>query len=47
MQLLNFAYKRLLDKAYQNEVTWTGQNLPLKWRQSLELFTQLEKNLDL
>ena len=37
IQLLNFAYKRLLNKPYENEVTLTGQNPPLKCCQHLEL----------
>ena len=28
IQSLNFAYKRLLNKPYENEVTLTGQNSP-------------------
>ena len=46
LQLLNFAYKRLLNKPYENEVTLTGQNPPLKCYQPLELFTQLKRGLD-
>ena len=46
IQLLNFAYKRLLNKPYENEVTLTGQNPPLKCYQPLELFTQLKRGLD-
>ena len=30
LQSLNFAYKRLLNKLYENEVTLTGQNSPSK-----------------
>ena len=44
--LLNFAYKRLLNKPYENEVTLNGQNPPLKCCQPLELLTQLKKSLD-
>ena len=46
IQLLNFAYKRLLNKPYENEVTLTGQNPPLKYYQPLEFFTQLKRGLD-
>ena len=45
IQLLNFAYKRLPNKAYENEVTMRGQNLPLNCCQSLELLTQLKMTL--
>ena len=37
IQPLNFAYIRLLNKPYENEVTLTGQNPPLKCCQPLEL----------
>ena len=46
IQLLNFAYKRLLNKPYENEVTLTRQNPPLKYYQPLELFTQFKKGSD-
>ena len=46
VQLLNFAYKRSLNKPYENEVTLTGQNPPSKSYQPLELLTQLKKGLD-
>ena len=36
IQLLTFAYKRLLNKPYENEVILTGQNPPLKCCQHLE-----------
>ena len=29
VQLLNFTYKRLLNKRYENDITLTGQNSPL------------------
>ena len=45
LQLLNFAYKRLLNKPYENEVTLTGQNPPLKCCQPLELLTYFEKGI--
>ena len=35
---LNFAYKRLLNKPYENEVILTGQNPPLKCCQSLDFY---------
>ena len=31
IQLLNFAYKRLVNKPYENEVTLTGQNPTLNY----------------
>ena len=34
-------------KPYENEVILTGQNLPLKYYFSLELFTKLKRGLDL
>ena len=43
----NFVYMRLINKPYENEVTLTGQNQPLKCCQPLELFTQLKRSLDL
>ena len=39
LQLLNFAYKQLLNKPYENEVTLTRQNPPLKSYQPLEILT--------
>ena len=47
VQQLNIAYKWLLNKPYENEVTLTEQNPPLKYCQPLELLTQLKKGLDL
>ena len=44
---MNFAYKRLLNKPYENEVTLTGQNLPLKCCQHIEIYHSLRKGLDL
>ena len=38
LQLLIFAYKQLLNKPYENEVTLTGQKPPLKCCQPLEIF---------
>ena len=46
VQPLNFAYVRLLNKPYENEVTLTGQNPPLKCCQPLELLTHFERGLD-
>ena len=46
VQLLNFDYKRLLNKPYENELTLTGQNPPLKCYQPLQLFIQLKRGLD-
>ena len=42
-----FAYIRLLDKPYENEVTLTGQKPSLKCCQHLELLTQLKRGIDL
>ena len=47
IQSWTFAYIRLLNKPYENEVTLTGQNPPLKCCQPLELLTQFERGLDL
>ena len=47
IQLWPLAYKRLLNKPYENEVTFISQNLPLKCCQSLELLTQLKRGIDL
>ena len=47
IQLLNFAYKRLLNKPYENEVTLTEQNPPLEYCQPVELLGQLKRSLDL
>ena len=44
IQLLNFAYKRILNKPHANEVTLTGQNPLLKCCQPFELLTQLKKD---
>ena len=41
------AIKRLLDKPYENEVSLTDQNPPLKSYQPFKLLTQLKKSLDL
>jgi len=43
LQLLNFAYKRLLSKPYENEVTLTRQNPPLKCYQPPLTFYTIEK----
>ena len=43
VQPLNFAYIRLLNKPYENEVTLTGQNPPLKCCKLLELLTNFKK----
>ena len=47
LQSWTFAYIRLLNKPYENEVTLTGQNPHLKCCQLLELLTQLKKGIDL
>ena len=47
IQLPTFAYIWLLNKLYENEVTLTGQNLPLKGCQAFEILTQLKMGLDL
>ena len=47
IQSWTFAYIRLLNKPYENEVTLTGQNPPLKCCQHLELLTQLKRGIDL
>ena len=43
----NFAYIRLPNKPYENEVTLTKQKPPLKYCQFLELLIQLKRGLDL
>ena len=40
-------YKRLLNKPYENEVTLTGQNPPLKCCQHLEIQYTMRKKVDL
>ena len=47
IQSWTFAYIQLLNKPYENEVTLTGQNPPLKCCQHLELLTQLKRGIDL
>ena len=47
VQLWTFAIIRLLNKPYENEVTLTGQNVPLKCCQLLGLLTQLKRETDL
>ena len=47
IQPLNFAYKRSLNKPYENEVTMTGQKPPSKCCQHLETLHTLRKGLDL
>ena len=47
LQLWTFAIIRLLNKPYENEVTLTGQNAPLKCCKLLGLLTQLKKEIDL
>ena len=47
IQSWTFAYIRLLNKPYENEVILTGQNLPLKCDQFLELLTHLRRGIDL
>ena len=46
-ELSSFTYMRLVNKPYENKVTLTEQNPPLKCYQHLEVFTQLKKGLDL
>ena len=46
-ELSSFTYMRLVNKPYENKVTLTEQNPPLKYCQPLELLTQLKKGLDL
>ena len=41
------AIKRLLNKPYENEVTLTGQNPPLKCCQPLEILTHFITGSDL
>ena len=38
---------QLVNKDYENKVTLTGQNLPLKCYQLLEILTQVKTGLDL
>ena len=47
VQLLNFAYTWVLNKPYENEVTLTGKNPPLKSYKHLEISKTLRKGLDL
>ena len=47
LQPLNFAYIQLLNKPYENEVTLTRQNLPLKYCQPLKILTNFITGLDL
>ena len=47
LQLWTFAYVRLLNKPYENQVTLTGQNLPLKCCQPLEILAYFITGLDL
>ena len=48
VQLPNFAYTRLLDKPYENEVTLREQNPPLKCCQPFEILNcGLRRGLDL
>ena len=47
LQLLTFAYKRLLNKPYENEVTLTRRNLRLKCCQPLEILTNFITGLEL
>ena len=43
IQLWSFAYVRLLNKPYENEVPLRGQNIPLKCCQPLELLKYIER----
>ena len=47
IQLLTFAYKRLLNKPNKNGVTLTTQNSHSKCYQNLETYHYLKKSLDL
>ena len=47
IQLLKSDYIRLLNKPYENEVTLTWQNPPLKCCQSLEILSSSEMGIDL
>ena len=47
VQPRTLAYKRLLNKPYENEVTLTRQNLCLKCCQPLEILTHFITGLDL
>ena len=42
-----YNYGRLLDKPYENEVTLTGQNQPLKCWHPLEPLKKLKRGIDL
>ena len=47
IQLLNSAYKRLLNEPYENEVTLTRKNLPIKCSQPLKILTHFMTGLDI
>ena len=47
IQLWTFAYIRLLNKPYENEVILREQNPPLKCNWPLEISTSFEMGLDL
>ena len=47
IQLIAKQTASLVNKHYQNEVTLTGQNPPLKCCQPLEILAQLKTGLDL
>ena len=47
VQLRTKQTTHLIDKNYQNEITLTGQNPPLKCCQPLEILTKLKKRIDL
>ena len=47
MQSWTFDYIWLLNQPYENEVTMTWQNPPLKYCQPLEILTHYKKGLDL
>ena len=47
IQLPTFAFTRLLNKPYENEVTLTGQNPPLKCCQHIEIQYTVRKRVDL
>ena len=47
IQLPTFTFTRLLNKPYENKVTLTGQNPPLKYCQHLEIQYTVRKRVDL
>ena len=47
IQVWTFAYVRLLNKPYENQVTLTGQNPPLRCCQPFEILAHFITGLDL